>query len=305
MQSTLARIQQHTLASLEANIDRIALLPSVVSKLASLDLDSEDSTVRIERLARSDPSFALRLMRLANDEVVGRREIDNIPDALLKIGTKHLAEMVFALSVVEVFVPHTRAQRNLWIHSIQTSLGAGRLAALRSDLHVGVEQAMLAGLLHDIGRFLIFENHPHEMAKIDEAGVDDLRDLLNLEIEMCGFDHAMLGHIVCDKMRLPRTICEMVRTHHFYRKSKDDIPAGVKGLVRLVQEADCVSFTLLQQQSGTRLTATSRFDIEHGLELIELPDRIISAERWVEELQNIHQGTRLAAEVIDIAYPYV
>lgn len=300
---SLSQIQQHTLASLEANIDRIALLPSVVSKLASLDLDSADSTVRIEKLARSDPSFALRLMRLANDEVVGHREINNIPDALLKIGTRHLAEMIFGLSVIEVFVPHTRTQRNLWIHSIQTSLGAGRLAALRPELGVGVEQAMLAGLLHDIGRFLIFENHPQEMAKIDEAEVGDLRDLLRLEVEMCGFDHAMLGHMVCDKLRLPRTVCDMVRTHHFYFENKARVPAGVKELVRLVQEADCVSFSLLRHQTGGRFTATSRQDVEHALDLIELPDRVISNDRWVEEIQNIHQAARPATDFIDIAYP--
>lgn len=303
MGMALSQIQQHTLASLEANIDRIALLPSVVSKLASLDLDSEDATVRIEKLARSDPAFALRLMRLANDDASGRREIDNIPAALLRIGTKHLAEMIFALSVIEVFVPHTQAQRNLWIHSIQTSLGAGRLAALAPELGVGVEQAMLAGLLHDIGRFLIFENHPREMAKIDEAEVGDLRDLLKLEVEMCGFDHATLGHMVCDRLKLPWSLCEMVRTHHFYRDQKARIPEGVRGLVRVVQESDFVSFSILQQ-SGSGINATSRQDVEHALVLVDRSERIISAARWVEELRNIHQGTRLAAGFIDIAYPY-
>ena len=163
---------------------------------------------------------------------------------------------------------------------------------------------MLAGLLHDIGRFLIFENHPQEMAKIDEAEVSDLRDLLRIEVEMCGFDHAMLGHMVCDKLRLPRTVCDMVRTHHFYFENKARIPAAVKEMVRLVQEADCVSFSLLRHQSGGRFTATSRQDVEHALDLIELPDRIISNERWVEEIQNIHQAARPAVDLIDIAYPF-
>jgi hypothetical protein len=52
---TLSEIQRKTLAILEARIDQVALLPSVVSKLSKIDIDSVDATEEIESLIRSDP----------------------------------------------------------------------------------------------------------------------------------------------------------------------------------------------------------------------------------------------------------
>lgn len=301
---SVTQIQNRTLASLEKRIEEIALLPAVVAKLAALDLESDDASTIIERLARSDPAFALRLMRLANAGPYEHGTIDTIPNALLKIGTRHLSEVIRSLSVIEVFVPHTQGQKNLWIHSIQTSLAASRIAALRPELHVGIEEAFLAGLLHDVGRLLIFENHPAEMAKIDEAEVTDLRDLIKLEIQLCGFDHAALGNVVCERLKLPWTICEMVRTHHFYRERKTQIPSEVMQLVRLIQEADCLSFSFLARHSGLHRLDEGAGQIRRMFSPIDDVDRLVSPERWAEELRNIHRDSRLAAAFIDFAYPY-
>ena len=106
-------------------------------------------------------------MRLANSQLYGCGEVNTIPGAILRAGAHNLVNMILALSVVEVFVPHTRGQRNLWIHSIQTALAARGLAARRPDVGLGMEECFLAGLLHHIGRFVIFENRPQEMAQLD------------------------------------------------------------------------------------------------------------------------------------------
>jgi len=53
MSLTLSEIQKRTLAILEARIDQVALLPTVLSKLK---VDSVDATEKIESLIRSEPS---------------------------------------------------------------------------------------------------------------------------------------------------------------------------------------------------------------------------------------------------------
>ncbi len=120
-------------------------------------------------------------MRLANSAACGQGGISAIPAAILKVGAANLANMVLALSVVEVFVPRTQGRRNLWIHSIQTALVASRLSNLRPDMGLTAEECFLAGLLHDIGRFVIFEHRPQEMAQLDEAEVTDPRELVEAE----------------------------------------------------------------------------------------------------------------------------
>jgi len=299
----LTELQRRTIASLESRIERIALLPAVVGRLAALDLDSGNATDEIDALVRSDPPLALRLMRLANSSLVGGRVIDTIPEAILRVGSRGLANMILALSVVEVFVPHTRGQRNLWIHSIQTALAARRLATLRPDMGLGLEECFLAGLLHDIGRFLIFENLPQEMAQLDEADVASPLELVAAELQVCGFDHATLGYEVCSRWNLPESVCEMIRVHHLYGQERSQIPPEVLAIVRLVQEADCLSFGLLRHSATAFHSDVDRDRaIEASLRPLAASERVVSTPILAQELIGVDHDARMAATVINIAY---
>jgi putative nucleotidyltransferase with HDIG domain len=211
--------------------------------------------------------------------------------------------MILALSVVEVFVPHTRGQRNLWIHSIQTALAARRLAALRPDTGLGIEECFLAGLLHDIGRFVIFENRPEEMAQLDEADAASPLELVAAERRICGFDHATLGYEVCRRWNIPALVCEMVRVHHLYGDNRGRVPPEVGTLVRLVQEADCLSFGLLRKPASA---LHSDFDRERSIEASLRPlassERLIAARQLVEELILVDREARISAAFISISY---
>jgi putative nucleotidyltransferase with HDIG domain len=303
MSSTLSELQRRTIDSLESRLEQIAVLPAVISRLAALDLDSPTATDEIIALVRSDPPLALRLMRLANYRSRDEGGTDTIPRAIVAVGTRSLANLILSLSVVEVFVPHTRGQRNLWIHSIQTAMTARRLAILRPDLGLEMEQCFLAGLLHDIGRFVIFEHRHEEMAQLDEADVDDPRELVAAELRVCGFDHAALGYEVCRRWRLPETVCEMVRVHHMYGENRQSVPPEVAALVRMVQQADCFSFGLLRNPTSARLSdGERRKSIDASLYLLTEPERIVPAAMLAGELADIDEEVRLAADVISIAY---
>lgn len=292
----LTDLQRQTLAGLESRLERIALLPSVIARLTTINLDSPDATDQIIALTRCDPPLALRLLRHANSSLNGDKPVTTIPEAILRVGSHNLAHTILSLSVIEVFVPHTRGQRNLWIHSIQTALAASRIAAICPEIGLGTEECFLAALLHDIGRFVIFEHRPDDMAQLDEADVADPRELVAAELKVCGFDHAALGYEVCRRWHLPEVVCEMVRVHHFYGASRDRVPPEVAAIVRLVQEADCLSFGLLRQPAGSG-------SIEGWLHLMTASERVIPAARVAQELINIDREARILANVINIAYP--
>jgi len=242
-------------------------------------------------------------MRLANSAGYGGGGIETIPGAIFRAGAHNLANMILALSVVEVFVPHTQGQRNLWIHSIQTALAARRFAALRPDMGLGMEECFLAGLLHDIGRFVIFENRPQEMAQLDEAHVASPLELVAAERHVCGFDHATLGYEVCSRWNLPESVCEMVRVHHLYGEERVGVPPEVAALVKLVQEADCFSFGLLRNPA---LSLDSDIDRNRSIELSLRPlassERIVPTPKLAEELSAVDLEARMSASIINIAY---
>jgi putative nucleotidyltransferase with HDIG domain len=302
MTQPLTEKQKRTFESLEYRLEHIALLPAVVARLAALDLDSPDATDDVLALVRSDPPLALRLLQLANAQR-GHNDIDTIAGAVHKVGALGIAKMILAVSVVEVFVPHTRGQRNLWIHSIQTALAARRLAVLRPDMGLRAEQCFLAGLLHDIGRFLIFEHWPQEMAALDEIEVTCPQELVAAERLVCGFDHAALGYEVCRRWRLPESLCQMAKTHHFYGEARKWVPPEVAVLVRFVQEADCLSFGLLRNPVASFQSDADRTrSIETSLRILTAAERILPAAELTEQLIDLDQEARKAAAGIGVAY---
>ncbi len=304
LDSKLGEIQRRTIESLGARLDRIAILPAVVLSLAALDLDSLDATDQIIDLVSSDPTLALRLLDLANVRNRGKGGIDSIPKAVAVVGTKPFASLVLALSVVEVFVPRTPGQCNLWIHSIQTSLTARRLATLRPDLGIDPEASFLTGLLHDIGRFVIFEYRPQENNLLEDEHPNDPTALIEAERRICGFDHATLGGEICDRWHLPGKVCEAVRLHHIYGEAKSRIPREVADLVRMVQLADSFSFGLLRDPLASSLSHAERKAlIEASLSALPSSERVLSADRLAEELVDIEFDSRAAASLINIPYP--
>ena len=242
-------------------------------------------------------------MRVANSAGYGGGGVETIPGAIVRAGAHNLANMILALSGVEVFVPHTRGQRNLWIHSIQTALAARRFAALRPDMGLEMEECFLAGLLHDIGRFVIFENRPQEMAQLDEAHVASPLELVAAEGHVCGFDHATIGYEVCRRWNLPESVCEMVRVHHLYGEERVGVPPEVAALVKLVQEADCFSFGLLRNPA---LSLDSDIDRNRSIELSLRPlassERIVPTPKSAEELSAVDLEAQMSASIINIAY---
>ena len=223
--------------------------------------------------------------------------LDSIPDAILRVGVRPLADLLLSLSVVEVFIPRTPGQRNLWVHSIQVAMAARRLAQLHPQTGIGPEQAYLAGLLHDIGRFVMFEHRPSDLGQIDEAAVGNPKELVEAELRICGFDHAELGWHVCEQWKVAEMVTAMVRYHHRYRDTLAAVPPEVVGLVRLVQQADFMSFGLLQNPA-----LPHQPDRQAALErLLQVGgEPLVPVAACADHLADIDRESRLAASLVDI-----
>lgn len=242
---------------LDKRLDQMPLLPAVVARIASMRPDSEQFVDEIELLAKHDPPFALKLLRLANG---GPRPpaspVLTIPQAVKRIGARPLAETITSMAVMRVFVPSTHGQRDLWNHSLQVAIAARHFAEKRPNLDIRPEFAYLAGLLHDIGRFVMFDQHPDELGAVDEVQVHTPAQLIAAELKVCGYDHAELGWLACKNWSLPEEVSHMVRDHHVYESGKTaSWPPEMERLIRIVQTADAASFILLTEDDPLQLPA--------------------------------------------------
>jgi putative nucleotidyltransferase with HDIG domain len=103
-------------------------------------------------------------------------------------------------------------------------------------------EAYLCGLLHDIGRFVLFEGSAADLDLVNDLEWTSPDELVGVESRELGFDHALLGWRACRKWALPESVGEVVRRHH---EKLPFTPRAEDSMIRVVQWADWLSVALM------------------------------------------------------------
>jgi len=248
-------IDTKALEALKHKIDELPMLPQVLVRILQVRTTDDDYFEQIERLATEDPPFAVRLITLANSAGSSAvSPIKSVRDALTRVGAVTITSLVASLAVQRVFVPSSPSHIGLWAHSIQVAVCAETIARLAPSLKVSTGEAYLAGLLHDIGRFVMFEHAPDELLKVDEANWGSPDELIAADVEVFKFTHAQLGFLACSRWSLPSDIAEVVRRHH--QPLSEPISAGsIDAAVLCVVLGDRLSMLLDPQDADKNTSA--------------------------------------------------
>jgi len=256
-----------SLAALESRVtNALPLLPGVVTRLAALNRYAVDYFDRVSALASVDPSFAAQLIRLANSPLSApMKPITSIDTAIVRLGVNAVAGLVTTMAVMRVFVPTETAQQRMWVHSIEVAVGARTIANAMPGLHDKTDTAYLAGLLHDIGRFIMFEQTPDLLRSVEQTLWDTPHALLLADIELFQFTHSELGFLACKKWGFPREILEVVRQHHrYFEVNQSGLAKELEELLIVVQIADLLSNLLLHADFARNDTATQTHLIQEN-----------------------------------------
>ncbi len=218
----------------------VASLPGVYLRLSSVISDPRSSAADVGRVIAEDPGLTARLLRLVNSAMYGfPSRIETVSHAISIVGTAQLQDLALATSVVRLFASMPEelvTMESFWRHSVACGVAARALASRRRE--VNVERFFVAGLLHDIGRPIIYMQVP-EVAK---AAVTRSREtgepLYLVEHALLGFDHSHVGNALLDQWRLPPSLREAVAQHHFpARASRFPVETAVVHVADLIANA--------------------------------------------------------------------
>ena len=211
-------------------------------QLMGLDPESDDHFEKVLSIIQAEPSFSIRVLAAANSAATGSTApARTLRTALARVGSRVAASMLLAVAVTRIFVPRDPWEKSLWRHAIQVALASRQLAAKAAHTELLPDEAYTCGLLHDIGRFVMFQRAPDTLRAIDEGGWTDPQALVKEELRICGLSHAELGASACAQWGLPDSIVRVVRNHHSLSTSKP-AESSVDQLTRIVQVADFVMF---------------------------------------------------------------
>ena len=238
----------------------LPLTPVVLAALFQLDPEAPDTPEQLEALAEADPPLALRLLQLVADRTSGgRSHLLSISEALTRIGSRAILDTLTRPPIATVFLPPPTVARRLWLHSIQVAHWAEAVAwQTRSRLRP--KHAYIAGLLHDIGRFAELKVHPEARLSIERGDWQQVEEMMMLEQQLLGMDHATLGALACERWGLPESLRYTIANHHKKSGRWPSASEDVTTLSQVVQVADHISLVMLQRPELGKASTAARID---------------------------------------------
>ncbi len=221
------RAASHELRPLQAPdivkmIGQVSSLPLVPGSNYLLQQAMATGSVNEENLARImklDPLMAARLLALANAEPFGQTgQVYSLRQAIRLLGPEKACTLV---SAADTILPYSHWQRfslqGYWTDALCCAKAASLLAercGMGRD-----EDFYTAGLLHDIGRIVLFEILPQHYVQtdVDTRGIG----LLIQENELVGMPHSVAGYELAKHWHLPVEFAEAIRSHHFPEQAQN------------------------------------------------------------------------------------
>lgn len=204
-----------------ANVRSIFSLPDVVMRVNELIDSGEATNSELERVISSDPALTAKLLKFANSSYFGfSGKVETVLKAISIIGHKELRNLVIATSVTSTFKGISSDLVDMdtfWNHSIT----CGVTARLLSSSVAGRERFFIAGLLHAVGRLILFNQYPKESAEVLSYMNQGEDAVTAAERKIFGFTQAQLGAELLKQWKLPPNIWKIVECQCDSPKDKE------------------------------------------------------------------------------------
>jgi putative nucleotidyltransferase with HDIG domain len=193
--------------------------PSGISKELGRVLESPDvSTASIGAVVGKDPAVAAKILQMANSAFFGmRHRVSSIGQAVAVLGIDALKMLLSASEIFLTFGSKSLAPSEtdqLYKHSLQVGTFAGKLATAEGLAAQQIEDAVAAGLLHDIGKLVLaWKSRADYLDSVKLAREKDI-STWQAELGVFGATHADVGAYLLGLWGLPEAIVEATAFHH-------------------------------------------------------------------------------------------
>jgi HD-like signal output (HDOD) protein len=191
---------RHVQTELNANRLVLPTLPDIAMKVRIAVSKGMFSARELAEIIATDAALSARLMQIANSPLYrGSGEIKTIHMAVTRLGNSTIRTLVTSLVIQQMFKPSnsmlTDYFHKIWAHGVKVSAISRAISAFVP--HLNTDEAMLAGLLHQIGKLPIltlveklpeFRDNPSRLDKLLEQA------------------HPQVGKIIMDSWNFPQDL---------------------------------------------------------------------------------------------------
>ncbi|MGE5620490.1 MAG: HDOD domain-containing protein [Sphingomonadaceae bacterium] len=198
-------------------VNNLPPFPSVVQEVMAL-LDSNRSSAKdVARVISRDEAITAKILRVVNSAFYGTHsEVTTVSHAVTLLGFEQLRLLIVGVALLEqgrVRNPLAdQARKRIWEHSTACARWSQELA--RATRYQPVEEAAVAGLLHDVGKVVLAVSSPKEFTNSVVMSQAEGISSWEAEEKSMGFNHVETGRMVAERWRLPSVVRYSIGLHH-------------------------------------------------------------------------------------------
>jgi HD-like signal output (HDOD) protein len=256
-------------------------LPEVALQVREVVDDPDATAAQLAEIITTDAALSARLLKVANSALYrGRIPTETVQMAVSRLGLSMVRNLVTSLVMEQMFQPTSNRMekrlRELWEHSTQVAamsqVIASKIPGIKND------EAMLAGLIHDIGVLPI-------LIKADEVP-DLIQDRKQMD-ELIATLHPRIGKAILTDWEFPENLITVAAEHENLNRDSENGP----DLCDVVQVANLQSYfdsnrALAPDERGS-VKAFEKCGIDIGISVSEIDE---NSEEYLEALALFNMG---------------
>ncbi len=211
-------LRDEALKKIIARIRTLPSLPVLYNQIIAEMQSPDPSLKKIGDLISQDVSMSAKILQLVNSALIGLpQKIADPQQAVVYMGTETLKSLVLSFHVFSSLEKDAEScgfsLLKMWKHSLWISKLSRDIARAEKADGKAVEGAMIAGMLHDLGKLILLKvpEKYNEIANLIEiTGCTSVK----AEYTVIETSHAELGAYLLELWGLPSNIVETVAFHH-------------------------------------------------------------------------------------------
>ena len=196
----------------------------------------------LKTLGMHDARFAQQILQMTKYAAFGFGGPGMVSQGSVALEDKDVLRGVMLAFSLQDFISgelkaYGQISGELWEHSINCGLSAWMIAT-KTNFN-DLEQAFVAGMMHDIGKIVLDKFLCEERLMFVDTITEDALTPAEAEKALLGIDHAEAGALLAEKWHFDDAVVEAIRWHHEPEKASDG-----SDLTVFVHLADCMCMSL-------------------------------------------------------------
>lgn len=214
------------------NNDQILSLPQVLSEVLE-EIGKEDfSGDSLATIILKDAALTGKILKLANSSFYARfNQINTVHQAVSILGVTTVKCLALSSSIFhpdKIATESGIAPKEFFGYVLSIATASEKIA--KAIDYKAPEEALIAGLLNDLGIMFFLHHYPTEYKKVLRSS-NKFASIQEAEREIFGIDHCEVGYHLAEIWRLPDYIVQSIKGHH--QDAEDGPKSVLKNVVKL------------------------------------------------------------------------